>query len=40
MQKCLSCLHWLDDDQFLNDLAVPTCNDCAETVDREEPEDE
>lgn len=29
MQKCVICLHWYEDDQFLNDLAAPTCNDCA-----------
>ena len=30
MQKCTICGHWFDDEQFDNDMAVPTCNDCAE----------
>ena len=40
MQKCLTCLHWYDDDMFLNDLVAPTCNDCAEYVEVEETEDD
>lgn len=39
MQKCLICLHWYDDDNFLNDLVMPTCNDCAESIYPEEEED-
>ncbi len=40
MQKCMTCLHWYEDDHFMNDICTPTCNDCAEFVDIEEMEDD